>query len=223
MTAIIFIAPPGAGKGTQADAVAAKFGFFHFETSKMLEERLAGQENSADPEIREAWRLYKLGKLMTPSLVSRMVAEEIRKLYSEGKSVVFSGSFRTLEEVGKEMPILDELYGKENVKFFFIKISEEESVRRNSARRICKASRHPIPSGEYDPQFKNITSCPWDGSPIVTRELDKPDIIKERYRVFWNETAPALDYLKERGYKVMEINGEQPIEKVTEDIFKHLA
>lgn len=218
---VIFIAPPGAGKGTQADMFAEKFGFFHLESSKILETRLAGQENSPDLEIREAWRLYKKGELMTPSLVARLIIEEIEKLHREGKSIIFSGSFRTLEEAEKETPVVETLYGRENVRIFYITLSEEESVKRNSERRICEKNRHPIPRPEYDPKFKDITKCPQDGSPIITRTLDKPEIIRERYRVFLRDTAPVFDYFRERGYKVIEINGEQPIEKVTDDILKY--
>ena len=220
---MVFIAPPGAGKGTQAELVAEKFGLYHLDSSRVLEERLAGQENSSDPEIREAWRLYDKGALMTPALVARIIIDEIRKLYAENKSLVFSGSFRTLEEAQKEITVVEELYGKDNINFFNIVLSEEESVKRNSNRRICQANKHPIPRAEYDPKFKDITSCPWDGSPIITRRLDKPEIIKERYHVFKTETAPVLDYLKERGHNIIEINGEQPIEKVNEEISKHLS
>ena len=221
---IIFIAPPGAGKGTQADLLAQKFGFVHLESSKVLETKLAGQENSPDPEIREAWRLYKKGELMTPSLVARLIIEEIEKLYHEGRSIIFSGSFRTLEEVQKETPVVEKLYGRENVKIFYIALSEEESVRRNSERRVCEKNRHPIPRPEYDPKFTGITKCPWDSSPVITRPaLDKPEIIKERYRVFLRDTKPVLDYFRKKGYKVMEINGEQPIDKVFDDILKHFS
>lgn len=218
---VIFIAPPGAGKGTQADLLAKKFGFVHLESSKVLETKLAGQENSPDPEIRKTWRLYKEGELMTPSLVARLIIEEIEKLRREGKSIVFSGSFRTLEEAQKEVLVVEELYGRDNIKIFYITLSEEESIKRNSERRICEKNRHPIPRPEYDPKFKDITTCPWDGSPIITRALDKPETIKERYKVFLRDTEPVLGYFREKGYKVVEINGEQSIEKVFKDIMEH--
>ena len=51
--------------------------------------------------------------------------------------------------------------------------------------------------------------------------LDKPEIIRERYKVFLRDTAPVLDYFREKGYKIVEINGEQPIEKVSSDILEH--
>lgn len=217
---VILISPPGGGKGTQADFLQEKFGFYHLESAKVLEEKLIQGGDSGDPEIKEARRLYKAGELVTSSLVMRLIIQEIEKLYAQGKPIVFSGSFRTLEEAPKELSEVARLYGKENVKIFFITLSEEESVKRNSGRRICQASRHPIPNL---PEYKDITICPRDGSPIVTRELDKPEIIKKRYQVFLRDTEPVLKLFKDAGYEVITVNGEQPIEKVSADIAKFLT
>ncbi len=216
---IVFIAPPGAGKGTQAELIAKKFGFYHLESSKILEEGLADRENSPDPEIRKAWELHKKGQLMTPSLVARMIIDEIKKLHDEGKSIVFSGSFRTLEEVEKEVPVVEELYGRENITFFSLTLTEAESIKRNSSRRICQKNRHSIPGF---PEYANMVTCPEDGSPLIKRELDKPDIIRERFQVYKSDTEPVLDYLKKHGYDIITVHGEQPIGTVFEDISKHL-
>jgi adenylate kinase len=151
-----------------------------------------------------------------------LVVEKVKELAQEGKGTIFSGSPRTLYEAEQEMPEFDRLYGRDNIKIFYITLSEEESIRRNSERRICEKNRHPIPRPGYDPKFAGITKCPWDDSPIITRPaLDKPEIIKERYKVFLRDTAPVLDYFRQRGYGLIEINGEQPIEKVFEDILEH--
>ena len=113
---------------------------------------------------------------------------------------------------------LEEVYGKENITVLNIELSEAESVKRNGGRRICQANRHPIPNF---PEFTNLTTCPQDGSPLVTRDLDKPEIIRERYQVYWRDTAPVLDYLREHGYQINVINGEQPIEAVFDNIMKN--
>ena len=138
---------------------------------------------------------------------------------SSGRGIVISGSLRTLKESKIILPELERLYGKDGITIFYITLSEAESIQRNSSRRICQLNRHPIPGF---PQYRDLVACPQDGSPLITRELDKPEIIKERYGVYLEDTAPVLDYLRAGGYKVIEINGEQPIEKVTEDILKHL-
>lgn len=214
---VIFIAPPGASKGTQADLLAKKFGFYHLETSKIIEEKFKNADPQ-DQKIQEEKKRWLAGELTDPRLVVDWFAEKISSLVGESKSLVLSGSLRTLYETKELLPILNELVGKDSIKIFYITLSEEESVKRNTGRRICEKNRHPIPNF---PEYQNLTVCPQDGSPLITRGLDKPEIIRERFRVYKAETEPVLDYLRQQGYKVIEINGEQPIEKVFEDILKN--
>lgn len=216
---IILIGPPGSGKGTQAELLAEKFGLFHLESSKVIEEKIKKAEPD-DAVLQREKKLWESGKLNTPELVLEWIREKAKDVSSEGHGIVFSGSPRTIYEAEGETPVLEELYGKENVKVFNIEISEEESITRNSKRRICKDSRHPIPNF---PEFDGITKCPKDGSEIITRALDNPETIKVRYQEYINRTLPIIDFLKKRDYKIMEISGEQPIDKVFEDILKEIS
>ena len=214
---IIFIAPPGAGKGTQANLLAEKFGLVHVETSKIIEAKL----KDADPNdlvMAEEKREWLSGELNTPAIIKDWLLGKVRELAAENKSIVLSASPRTLYEAEAGIPEFEKLYGRDNIKIFYITLSEEESVKRNSGRRICEKNRHPIPNF---PEYQNLTACPQDDSPLITRALDKPEVIRERYKVYKAETEPVLDYLKQQNYKVIEINGEQPIEKVFDDILKN--
>ncbi|HWA64267.1 MAG TPA: nucleoside monophosphate kinase, partial [Candidatus Paceibacterota bacterium] len=133
--------------------------------------------------------------------------------------VVASGSPRTLYEAEAELPIFEELYGKDNLKIISLQVSEEESVKRNSARRVCKQSNHPIPNF---PEYEGMTACPQDGSPIITRADDAPETIRHRYRAYQEETHPVLDFFAQKGYTVATIRGEQPIENVHREILNKL-
>ncbi len=214
---VIFIAPPGAGKGTQSDTLAQKMGFLHLETAKIIEEKFA-KASPDDPEIQKEKENFMTGKLVTPEKVTAWVIEKIRELAAHGTSIVFSGSFRTIYEAEQEIVVAEELYGRDHIKIFYITLSEEESVRRNSSRRICEANRHPIPNL---PEFQNLTACPQDGSALIKRGLDTPDVIRKRYQEYMNRTTPVLDFFKKCGYAVIQIDGEQGIEKVTHDIHKN--
>ena len=119
-----------------------------------------------------------------------------------------------------EMPVFDELYGKDSIKIFHLNLSKEESVKRNSSRRICEANRHTIPDF---PIFKDIKTCPKDGSHLVRRELDTPETIAVRYEVYLRRTQPILSFIQERGYEVIEVEGEQDIDKVFDDILEGLG
>jgi len=211
---IIFIGPPGAGKGTQADLLAEDFGFYHFETSKIIEEKFA-TGNPDDPIIKDAKEAFATGKLVEPKHVAAWVLEKIRSLADQKMSIVFSGSFRTEYEATEEIPVAEEIYGKENIHVVHIDVSEEESVKRNSARRICKANRHPIPNF---PEFVGITACPKDGSEIQTRTLDTPDVIRVRYQTYLKQTEPVMAIFKQHGYHLIAVQGEKGIQEVHNDI-----
>ena len=211
---IFLIGPPGSGKGTQADLLAKELGLYHLETSKIIEERF----KNADPEDKEIAHQKEhwiAGELFHPEVIIKWVSEAVDELKNQVEGFIFSGSPRWVEEARHESEYLEKIYGKESIVAVEIKLNEEESINRNSHRRICVKSRHPIPNFS---EFENIKVCPEDGSEIITRELDKPEIIKERYQVYLKETMPVIDYFRQNGYKVLEINGEQPIEKVFEDI-----
>ncbi|OGI61186.1 hypothetical protein A2645_02300 [Candidatus Nomurabacteria bacterium RIFCSPHIGHO2_01_FULL_39_9] len=213
--AFVLIGAPGSGKGTQAEVLAKRFKVVHFETSKILERKLKKPKTK---ELKEAKKLYDTGKLVTPTIVAKVVLEEIRNLCRKGLGVVFSGSPRMLAEAKIDIPILEQCFGKKNIFVFYIKLTKRESVRRNSVRKICVANRHPIPF--VLKEFKNVKKCPWDGSKIVSRSLDKPKMIAKRYDVFLKDTKPVIKYFKDNKFIVRVVDGEQSIEKVHKDIIK---
>lgn len=215
---VFLIGPPGSGKGTQAELLAKELGFEHFEISKVIENKFK-EADPNDKEIVHQKEHWISGELVHQELVAKWFLEKVSELKNQVQGFVFSGSARAVDQAEKELNFLSKIYGKENIVAVEIKLSEGESVKRNSARRICKENRHPIPNF---PEYADIKVCPEDGSEIITRELDKPEIIKERYQVYLRDTAPVIDYFKENGYKLKEINGEQPIEKVFEDIKESL-
>ena len=211
---IILIGPPGSGKGTQANLLADDFGFYHFEFSKVIEDKFA----SADPNdavISKEKLNFKEGRLVSPTLVGEWSLEKLKDFGSRGQSIVFSSSFRTPQETEYLIPIAEQFYGKDNIHVVHIKVSEQESVYRNVNRRICKANRHPIPNF---PEFKEITECPKDGSELVKRILDSEETMKVRYATFLKETEPVFDYFRKRRYNILEVNGEQTIRNVHNDI-----
>jgi len=230
---IILFGPPGAGKGTQAELLADKMSLYLFETSKILEEKFREAENiSEDSEDRfvlvdgekydvlNEYKLWKEGILCSPPFVAHLVVQKIKELFNLGKSLVLSGSPRTLYEAKKVIPLLKELYGKENIKSLLIEISPEETIFRNSHRRICELMRHPI---LYNEETKNLTICPLDGSKLIRREgLDDPETIKTRIKEYKERTVPLFEYLEKEGIEIRKINGEQTVADVHRDILKSI-
>ncbi|MDP3954211.1 MAG: nucleoside monophosphate kinase [bacterium] len=219
---ISLIGPIGSGKGTQADKLAEELNMHHFDTSRVLRKFLAAALPD-DQEARKEKELYQAGELLSPPFVCRVLLGEIRVLLADINGVVFSGSPRTVYEFECELPAFDELVGAENVHLFYIELSKEEAIKRNSARLVCEKNRHPIPNLPGYEEARKLMVCPKDGSRLIKRSLDSAEMIAKRYDVYLRDTKPILDKAKELGYKFIEINGDQTIEKVHEDIRMHLS
>ncbi len=225
---VILFGQPGAGKGTQAEVLASKTGYYHFESSKVIENCF--QEESpekvfdidgekfkvADEKIR-----WETGLLNSPPFVVNLMIEKIQDLAKEGKSIIFSGSPRTVYEAEKEVPLLKELYGAENIKFLMLEISPEVTIERNSHRRICELVRHSI---LFNKETENLQKCPLDGSNLIKRKgLDDIETIKKRLEVFKQETYPVIEIIEKHGLVLNKINGEQTVADVHKDVWEAIS
>lgn len=218
MKAIILLGRPGSGKGTQAELLAKKLGLFNFEMSDLLQEFF--KENPNDSQVKKAKKLFNSGKLVSQNLVIRLTIDRIKKLKRQNKDIVFDGAFRTVYQVKSIYPVLIKEYGEKNIKIFNVKISPQESIWRNTRRRICLKCDNPVP---YTSQTKNLKICPRKGcgGKLMTRKDDNPEIIKRRLKIFMEETQPVINYFKKKGL-LIEINGEQSIEGVFREILRKL-
>ncbi|MDO8633400.1 MAG: nucleoside monophosphate kinase [bacterium] len=225
---VTLIGPPGAGKGTQAGLLAEKFHLSYLETSKVLEETFWDASEDAFFEVegkkyyhKDQKVLWQTGKLCDPPFVTQLMNEKFETAFREGKSLLLAGSPRTVWEGEREMPLLTKLYGKENLKIIALEISPEQSLERNSKRRICELMRHPI---LFTEENKGLTLCPLDGSRLMKREgLDDPETMGTRLKEYQNRTFPLFEYFKTLELQVHTINGDQSVAQVFEDIQKALA
>jgi adenylate kinase len=215
-SAIILLGRPGSGKGTQAELLAKKLGFFHFEMSDLLQKIFKTKPN--DPEVKLAEKAFYSGKLVAPDFIIRLNIETIKKIKKQGKGIVFDGSFRLIPEAKEVLPILIKEYGRENVKIFNVKVSDRESIWRNTRRKICQKCDSPVP---YTSQTKDLKICPRKGceGKLITRIDDNPGTIKRRLKIFAKQTQPVINYFKKQKL-LTDINGEQSIEDVFKDILK---
>jgi len=226
---IILFGPPGAGKGSQSELLSEKLGLYLFETSKILEKAFKKAEDPKERfvevdgkkfDVLEEKKIWQKGVLNSPPWVTYLVVNEIRKIFNQGESPILAGSPRTVYEVERVTPVLEELYGKENIKVFLLEISAETTIFRNSHRKICELMRHSI---LFNEETDRLTLCPLDGSKLVKREnLDDPETIKVRIREYNDRTIPMIEYFEKNNIKVKKINGEQSVADVFEDILKAL-
>jgi len=228
---IILFGAPGAGKGTQSELLSEKMGLYLFETSKMLEKEFKKVEEMPKDakerfveidgerfDILNEKEIWKRGELCSPPWVTYLTIKTLKDLHDDGSSIIMSGSPRTIYESEREMPVLVELYGKENIKICLIEISAEVTIERNSHRKICELMRHSI---LFSKETENLKLCPIDGSNLVKRkDLDDPETIKTRLEQYKERTLPLFDYFSNNGFNVKKIDGETSVAQVHEDILK---
>ncbi len=226
LKAIILLGAPGAGKGTQANLLAEKLDLYHIDNGKMLRRKFSnfkpGEFIESEGEkyyFEDEKKKYDTGELNNPFFILGLIKETIKQAMESNQGLVLSGSPRTLPETKKLMPFLTTLYGKENIKIFFLDLDVKDSIWRNSRRRICELMEHSI---LYSKETKNLSLCPFDGSKLIKRKLDTPETIKKRFEVFEQETFPIVKYIEEQGFEVNQINGKQAVANVHYDILENI-
>ncbi len=230
---IILFGPPGAGKGTQSELLSEKLGLFSLESSKVIEREFKKAEKLPKDspgrffecfgekfDISVELENWKNGILTSPPFATYLISREIKRVFDEGESLMMSGSPRTVYEAEKEMPLLVELYSKENINIILIEISPETTAFRNSNRKICELMRHSI---LHNKETEKLTMCPLDGSKLVKREgLDDPETIKIRLIQYKERTLPLFEYFKNNSFNIEKVNGEKSVAEVHENILKIL-
>jgi len=200
---LIFIGPQGSGKGTQAKIIAEKLNLKHLSTGDLL-------RNAQGKLKKEAESYMNSGKLVPDELIIKILKEGLSKPEIKD-SFILDGFPRNLEQA-------EELNKITNIdKIIEISISDEESIKRLSGRWNCKKcgiAYNVITS----PKPKEEGKCDKCQESLYQRDDDKPGAIKQRLRVYHEDTEPILEK-----YPSVRINGEQSIKKVTEDILKVLG
>lgn len=216
---VILYGLPGAGKDTQAEILEESLDFYQVSSIKLIEGKIYNPDIQNDPIIKKERQINESGVLNTPEWVALMVNEKIKELFSEKRNLVFSGSPRTLCEAENEIPLWESLYGKDNIFVFWIKIKETTAIFRNIHRRICSICRHPI---IYSEENKNITICPMCGGVLKKRIFDTEELMHVRLKEYRERTEPTSTYFKNRGYKIIEVNGEVSPNEVAKQIIKNI-
>jgi len=207
---LIFLGPPGVGKGTQAKLLAKDCGFKHLSTGDMLREAV----KLGTPLGLKAKEYMEKGELVPDSLIISMMEEEILK---EDK-VILDGFPRTTTQAVALEDMLKK-HQKEVYKVFLFTAPEELIVERLSGRRVCP-SCGAVYHVKYNPPKEDM-KCDVCGSELIQREDDKEEVIRKRLEVYKNQTAELIDFYKERD-KLISLDASKEIEEVYNQIRKAL-
>ena len=215
---LIFIGPPGSGKGTQAKLLANKFQYKHISTGDLF--RALATDSNASEKEKQALEDMKSGRLVSDWLVYNLAFREIQKNLVAGVGVVLDGAIRNLEQSQEFQKFFTENNWENEVQVIEVSLSDEDAFNRLTKRRICAKCGEIIP---YLPATKDLLVCPKCSGELVFRQDDNEEIIKKRIEDQGNTSLyPILDYYK--NLNILEsIDGNQTIqfvEKQIEDIVK---
>jgi adenylate kinase len=205
---VIFLGPPGAGKGTQAAILAARLGVPRISTGDMLREAIA----SAAPLGRQAQPLMERGKLVPDDLLIALVGERIHR-EDCAQGFILDGFPRTRAQAEGLAAMGPGDTSAWSV--FEIEVPREELLRRLSGRRWCPRCQATYHVTSRPPRRKG--ECDLDGTSLVQREDDKEAVVERRLREYDEQTAPLVAYYRARA-NVHRINGNQTIDRVLADL-----
>ncbi|MCP4139048.1 MAG: adenylate kinase [Chloroflexi bacterium] len=213
-TYIVLLGSPGAGKGTQADILIEQTGLVHISSGDLFREHIKNKTDLG--QLADSY--MSKGELVPDDLTIAMIKERISKSDCE-RGAILDGFPRTLVQAEAMKTTLDEMGEKVEV-VPYITAPEEILIERLSGRWTCRASGHVFHNLYSPPAKKGV--CDIDGSELYQRDDDTVETAKKRLRVYTEKTLPLINYYRKQE-KLVEIQGNQPIEKVTKDLLAALS
>lgn len=211
MKNIMFIAPPAAGKGTQADLVVQKYNIPHISTGDILRE-ISKEDSELGSYVLET---LSSGGLVKDEITYQLIEDRLNK--SDCKNgFIIDGFPRNLDQVIEYDKILSKL-GYEIGNVFSINIDKETLEKRITGRRICEdcKSIYNINSSDNCPQVESV--CDVCGGKLYQRNDDNIEAFNNRYNLYVEKTEPIIEHYKEKGV-LYSIDGNNSIDKVFKQI-----
>ncbi len=197
-TAVILFGSPGSGKGTQAKLLRQCLNGPHISTGDMLRTHI----EAGDAIGRNTERLIRSGKLVSDELVNDLVQERLAQ--SDCRSgVILDGYPRTLNQAGVLIGFMERFGFRPAV--VYLMVDYEKIVARLSGRRQCPVCGTLYSLKTNPPKISGI--CDLDGAALVTREDDRESVIRQRLQEYDSQTRPILNYFRQAGVPMFEING----------------
>ncbi len=208
---LIFLGPPGSGKGTQAKVICKELGILHLSTGDLLRE---GVKNGTDLGMQA--KIYmEAGELVPDKLIVDLIEEKLASGTLDN-GYILDGFPRTVPQA----EALRDMLAKNNSridKAILLDVSNEEVIRRLSGRFFC-----PICNAGYNyparmPKQEGV--CDHDGAELQRRPDDEEDVVKNRLDVYIMQTAPIIDFYRQASL-LIEVKAEGALDEITEALLK---
>jgi len=211
---LILLGPPGSGKGTQGDGLKEDLRLPYYATGDIL--RSAIKEGT---ELGTKAKEYMdRGDLVPDDVIIGVIVERLQQ-DEAADGFILDGFPRTepqAEALDREM----EKLGRKMTAAILIEVPEEEIVRRLGGRRTCEENGHVFHVDFNPPKQEDV--CDIDGSKLIVRDDDRPEVIKQRLQQYHDKTEPLIDYYEDQGV-LQTVDGTQTPDEVAEQIRGLLA
>ncbi len=202
---VVFLGPPGAGKGTQARELAREWGVPQVATGDMLREAVA----AGTPLGRQARAFMERGALVPDDVIIGLIAERLGQPDAE-RGFILDGFPRTPAQAEALDALLAERHQALDRVVFF-DVPEAELLRRLTGRRACPACQATYHLVTHPPRVPGV--CDRCGAALVQRPDDSEGTVRTRLKVYAEQTAPLLDHYRRRGL-LATVPGVGPVDEV---------
>lgn len=208
---IIFLGPPGIGKGTQAAKVSEQLGFPHISTGDILRDNIKRQTQLG----KQTQELIETGRYVPDDIINKMIENRVAQEDCSG-GYILDGFPRTLHQAEW---LNDFLEGKAQVKVICYNASDDTIVERLSGRLTCKGcgkTYHKL----FSPPLED-NRCDSCSGELIQRKDDQESVIRQRLAVYQKETSPLVDFYQKRGL-LETVFCECSIDKIFEETLKRI-
>jgi adenylate kinase len=215
---VILLGPPGAGKGTQAKQIVEHYRIPQISTGDLLRENVR-RGTALGVAAKD---VMARGELVPDDLVYDMVAQRLRQMDCE-RGFILDGFPRNPAQAGWLDAFLEHEFFDNPQRghclpiVIRIDVDYNQLLRRITGRRSCPVCGRIYNVYSQPPRVAD--RCDVDGSPLVIRDDDREEVIRERLTAYELQTKPVAEYYEGRG-RLVSVNGDLPVDQVTEQIFK---
>jgi adenylate kinase len=211
---VVFLGPPGAGKGTQARELAREWGVPQIATGDMLREAAA----AGTPAGLKAKRIMDTGALVSDDVIMELMGERLRAP-DAAAGFILDGVPRTIAQAEAIEGLLKTL-GQDLDRVIYFDVPTAELLRRLTGRRLCRSCGTPFHLVSAPP--KTTGRCDRCGGELYQRDDDKEETVTRRLEVYAKQTAPLLEYYRNRS-RLVTVTAEGSIDAIANAIRRAVA